>query len=183
MRALVVFETSYGNSRQVAEKVRDGLAETMDVDLRSTDDTRPLVLGDYRLVVLGGPTHALGMSTPESRAQAHGRQPTDGDKTGGLREWLPRLGSDFAGAVAAFDTRSGRHRNWPGSASRAVRKELRRAGIRLIDRRSFLVSTATGPLRDGELYQARLWGTGLGVQVAAADRKRTAVDPARHRRA
>src|SRR5690349_5192443 len=127
MRALVVFETSYGNTLHVAEKIRDGLAETLDVDLRSTEDTRPLVLADYQLVVVGGPTHALGLSTPESRAQAHGRTSATADSTGGLREWLPRLGPDYAGAVAAFDTRTGRHRGWPGSASRAVQKELRRA--------------------------------------------------------
>ena len=178
MRALVVFETSYGNTRQVAERIRDGLAETMDVDLRSTEDTRPVDLAAYQLVVLGGPTHALGMSTPESRAQAHGRSGTSA--TEGLRDWLFRIGPDYAGAVAAFDTRTGRHRRWPGSASRAVAKELRRTGVRLLDRRSFLVATATGPLRDGELYQARLWGTGLAVQLRSSTRSAGA--DARHRK-
>jgi len=180
MRALVVFETSYGNTRQVAEMIREGLGETMDVDVRSADDTRPIVLADYQLVVVGGPTHALGMSTPESRAQAQNRKPVDADSTGGLRDWLSRLGPEYAGAVAAFDTRSGRHRTWPGSASRAVAKELRRVGIRLLDRRSFLVSTAKGPLRDGELYQARLWATGLAVQLRSS--AKPAGTPARHRR-
>lgn len=180
MRALVVFETSYGNTRQVAEQIRDGLAETMDVDLRSTEDTRPLELADYQLLVLGGPTHALGLSTPESRAQAHHRTSGGAGDTGGLRDWLFRVGPDYAGAVAAFDTRTGRHRSWPGSASRAVAKELRRSGVRLLDRRSFLVATATGPLRDGELYQARLWATGLAVQLRTSTRSAGAAD--RHRK-
>lgn len=178
MRALVVFETSYGNTRQVAEKVRDGLAETLDVDLRSTEDTRPLDLADYQLLVLGAPTHALGLSTPESRAQAQHR--SHGGDTGGLRDWLFRIGPDYTGAVAAFDTRTGRHRRWPGSATRAIAKELRRSGVRLLDKRSFLVATATGPLRDGELYQARLWATGLAVQLRSSARSAGAT--ARHRK-
>jgi len=172
MRALVVFETSYGNSRQVAEAIRDGLAETMEVELRNVQDAATQSLSSYQLIIVGGPTHALGMSTPESRAQAQGRKPTDADRGSGIRDWLPRLGPEYAGAVAAFDTRSGRHRRWPGSASRAIEKALRAAGVKLLDRRSFLVTTATGPLRDGELYQARLWATGLGVRARSRGTRR-----------
>jgi hypothetical protein len=165
VRALVVYESTFGNTRRVAESIRDGLAETVGVDIRSVDDTTPVVLADYGLIVVGGPTHAYGMSTSVSRAQARDGQPGHADAVGGIDQWLPRLGPEYAGMIAAFDTRYGRHRSWPGSASRAIRQQLRRAGLTLLDRHSFLVSTATGPLRDGELYQARIWGTGLAVRV------------------
>lgn len=165
MRALVVYESTYGNTQQLATAIRDGLAETMAVDLRSVDDNTPFVLADYQLVVVGGPTHAYGMSTPESRAHARGRQPVEGASSAGVRDWLPWIDSGYAGVVAVFDSRCGRHRRWPGSASRSMGRYLRKAGIRVFDRHSFLVAAVTGPLRDGELYQARLWGTGLGVGV------------------
>lgn len=180
MRALVVYESVYGNTRLIAEKIAEGLAETVDVDIRSVDDPRPVHVSDYQLLVVGGPTHAYGMSTPVSRAQARGSR-SHGVETddGGIREWLPWIGSGYAGAIVAFDSRCGRSRRRLGSASRAIERQLRRAGYRLSDRRSFLVTTATGPLRDGELYQARLWGTGLALQVRTGAGLRPDPGPAR----
>src|SRR5690242_4151650 len=105
MRALVVYESIFGNTRSVAEKIADGLAETMQVEIVSAASPRPADLGSYDLAVLGGPTHAFGMSTRQSRAQARQGVGDESASLVGIREWLPNLASDFSGEVAVFDTR------------------------------------------------------------------------------
>ena len=162
MRALVVYESIYGNTRLIAEQIRDGLAETWDTDLRSVDDPLPVNLADYGLLVIGGPTHAWGMSTPQSRAQVGGRAGDPDARGTGVREWIERLGSSYDGRIVVFDTRIGRI-PWAGAASRAIRRRLRRLGYRPIARRSFVVISKRGPLRDGQLDLARVWGSELTV--------------------
>ena len=167
MRALVVYESMYGNTALVAERIRDGLAESWEVDLRSVDDETPLDLSRYALVVIGGPTHAFGMSTAQSRQEALKRVGEAGATRQGIREWIPRLGTDFTGDVAVFDTRAGR---WglAGSAARKASRRLRREGYRPMALRSFAVSGTTGPMREGELYLARSWGSELAVRARSA---------------
>ena len=167
MRALVVHESMYGNTRRIAESIAAGIAETMPVDVIRTSERSPAVLSEYALVVLGGPTHAFGMSTPESRAEPAKRHDAPPADTVGVREWLPNL-HDFQGGVAVFDTRMG-PRVAPGAASRAMARALRRWGIRPLGRRSFLVQHMEGPLKDGELALARTWGAELAIRSRNAE--------------
>lgn len=175
MRALVLYESMFGNTRLIAEQIRDGLAETWDTDLRSVDDPGPVDLARYGLVVIGGPTHAFTMSTSRSRAQA--RRPDGGvdpnDPGSGVRDWIPRLGRRYSGRIAVFDTRVGRI-PWAGSASRSIRRQLRRLGHRVVARRSFVVVSKRGPLREGDLYTARVWGSELAVGARPSGRRRAA---------
>lgn len=82
------------------------------------------------LLVVGGPTHAFGMSRPATRADA-GHQGADQRAAAGagLREWVEKVTTGAAHPpVAAFDTKINRPR-LPGSAARAARNRLRRAGF------------------------------------------------------
>ena len=55
-----------------------------------------------------------------------------------------------------------------GTAARGAKKELRRAGFRVVaDPESFLVSDTRGPLLAGEGDRARRWGEMLASQFAA----------------
>lgn len=167
MRALVVYESMYGNTRRVAESIAAGIADTIPVDVIRTSERSPAALGEYALVVLGGPTHAFGMSTPESRAEPAKRHEAPPAHTAGAREWLPNL-RGFGGDVGLFDTRMG-FRRAPGAASRAMARTLRRWGIRPLGRRSFLVKHMEGPLEAGELALARTWGAELAVRIRNAE--------------
>jgi len=171
MRALVVYESIYGNTRLVAERIREGLAETWDTDLRSVDDPSPVNLADYGLLVIGGPTHAFGLSTPRSRAEARGRGDDETAQGTGVREWIERVGSSYQGRIVVFDTRVGRI-PWAGSASRSLRRRLRRLGYRGVMRRSFVVVSKRGPVRGGDLYVARVWGSELAVCTRPSTRPR-----------
>ncbi|HEX6918357.1 MAG TPA: flavodoxin domain-containing protein, partial [Phycicoccus sp.] len=68
-RALVVYESMFGNSEQVARAVAAGAGEVMSVDVREVT-TAPTELGGYDVVVIGGPTHAFTMSRPSTRREA-----------------------------------------------------------------------------------------------------------------
>jgi hypothetical protein len=69
--------------------------------------------------------------------------------------------------VAAFDTKISRPR-LPGSAARAARNRLRRAGFpAVLPAENFYVQGTPGPLVDGELARARAWGERLGRHARA----------------
>ena len=168
MAALVVFESMFGNTQQIADAVAEGLAEHLSVEQVEVG-AAPTVIGhDVELLVIGGPSHAFGLSRSGTR-QSAAQQAEDGlVSTGiGLREWLgtlPKGSSDVA--VAAFDTRISKPR-LPGSAAAAAEKRLRRLGFRVLARsQSFFVEGTTGPLVHGERERARRWGEELAVLVA-----------------
>jgi len=179
MRALVVYESMFGNTRDVALAIAEGIAAGMPVEAIEVDSAPLVIHDDVTLLVVGGPTHAHGMSKPESRADSAKRA---GDrlvsKGNGIREWLDtiRSGSNRTAAVA-FDTRiKGPEILW-GSASKGAAKRLKALGFRPVGGpESFLVGGPTGPLYDrlveGERERARAWGEGLaaGLEVTVGSR-------------
>jgi flavodoxin len=70
MRAVVVYESMYGNTHQVAEAIGAGLGGAFEVSVVPVSKAGPAVLADADLVVVGGPTHLHAMSraaTPPRR--------------------------------------------------------------------------------------------------------------------
>lgn len=157
MRYVVVVESAFGNTRQVAEAVTKGLGD--DAQLFDVADAPPLQeLTDVELLVVGGPTHAFGMSRPQTREDAAdkgGRPPSTG-----IREWLGAAGP-VALRAATLDTHT-RSPNLPGTASRAAAKRLRALGCTMVaDPEKFWVHGGSGPLLEGERERALRWGAGL----------------------
>jgi hypothetical protein len=167
-RALVVYESMFGNTGLVAEAVAEGLRTGMTVDLVEVGSA-PSELGDeVELLVVGGPTHAFSMSRPSTRADAAGQGADARAAAGaGLRDWVDQVGKGSARpVVVAFDTKVERPR-LPGSAARAALTRLRRAGFRtLAPAENFYVSGTKGPLVDGELDRARNWGARCAAEMA-----------------
>jgi hypothetical protein len=175
MRAVVVYESMYGNTHLVSDAVAEGLGKADDavdavvVAVGEAD----AVLEGADLVVVGGPTHAHAMtrtSTRHAAVEAAGKDGSelhlDDDAEGpGLREWfdgvegLPPFG-------AAFDTRFGAPPVVTGRASKGIARRLRRHGCELlVDPESFLVTKET-TLADDELAHARHWGEQLAAALA-----------------
>lgn len=165
MKALIIFESMFGNTEAVARAVADGLRDTFEVELAEPGAMPPAAGRD--LLVIGAPTHAFGLSRPSTRqdaARQGGTRP--GTAEAGIREYLdvspllPNL------PAAVFDTRVARPR-MPGSAAHKAHRRLRRLGCRpLCPPETFWVSGTKGPLLDGELDRARAWA----VRLAAAAR-------------
>jgi len=167
-RALVVYESMFGNTERVARAVALGLAEHIHVDLVRAGPGVTLA-DDVDLVVVGGPTHAFGLSRPSTRVSA-GQQGASGSAASGsgLREWLETLPPPTAywPATAAFDTRV-RKPGVPGSAARSAARRLRHAGLPVVvPPMSFWVRGTGGPLLPGEEGRARSWGRELAGTVA-----------------
>ena len=175
MKALLVYESLFGNTEQIARAVAEGLSRRLPVQTVDVGSA-PLVLGsDIGLVVVGGPTHVFGLSRADSHVDGHvdGRSPGADGANGsvvthgrGLRSWLEGLHVGASGvAAAAFDTRVNRPR-LPGSAARAADRQMRRQGLHpIVLPHSFHVRRTTGPLADGEFEQARQWGEQVAVEL------------------
>jgi hypothetical protein len=166
MRALVVYESMWGNTGQVAEAVARGLGGVPTLEVTELPMTG---LGDLELLVLGGPTHALSMTRESTRHEAHERGAPGGDEGRGIRELLEQLPHHLPVAVATFDTRVAKARHLPGSAAKAAEKDLRHHHhARVVARDSFFVEDTPGPLLPGELERAEAWGRELAATTAGA---------------
>ena len=166
MKALVVYESMWGNTRQVAEAVAEGLGNATLSEVHEVADAD---LADLDLLVVGGPTHAFSMTRPKTRHDALERGATAGTEDRGLREWLAELPKDLRAPVATFDTRAKQVRGLPGSAAKSAGREVRRHHHgRVVDSASFYVEDMQGPLSDGELARARSWGHDLLSHVVPA---------------
>ncbi|MEW9531769.1 flavodoxin family protein [Microbispora sp. NPDC049125] len=168
MRALVVYESMFGNTRTIAEEVAAGLKAHMPVEVVEVGAATADLADDVGLLVVGGPTHAFGMSRASTRKsaadQADGVLVSRGD---GVREWLDALRVSAPVVAAAFDTRV-RVAFMSGSAARRMHKILRRRHLRMAcPPESFYVTGTKGPLEDGERVRARDWASALAEAVTS----------------
>jgi flavodoxin-like protein len=167
MKAVIVYESIWGNTRQVAEAVADGLREAAEVAVHPVAETPPGELETADLLVVGGPTHAHGMASRWSHKAAleDKKQPAErlepNAEGPALRDWFQELGKAAGARGAAFDTRIGKPKALTGSAAKGIAQRLRRHGYTLLGEESFIVEDTAGPLREGELDRARAWGKDL----------------------
>lgn len=174
MRAIVVYESMYGNTHRAAEAVGEGLRGVADTEVFSVHDAPPSLLAEADLVVVGGPTHAHGMSHESTRTSAveaiakpDNDLTLDPDAAGdGIREWIAALGT-VHGRAAAFDTRVDMSALLSGRASKGIAKQLAHHGFDLIaEPESFLVTKETH-LEPDEVARARAWGERLAGLASA----------------
>jgi hypothetical protein len=157
MRAMVVYESMFGNTGTIAKALADGLSAGFRVDLVDVAAAPTTLDSDIGLLVVGGPTHAFGLSMQRTRLDAIRQGASNPVADVGVREWLNALHRSPGVAAAAFDTRVDRPRV-PGSAARAAARRLRRLGLRIVVApTSFYVQGAAGPLLPGEVERAQRW--------------------------
>jgi hypothetical protein len=169
-RALVIYESMYGNTEQIARAIGDGLADQMRVDVVEVGVAPTRLAADVDLVVVGGPTHAFSMSRPGTRASAAKEAESPLVSSGiGVREWLEGLEpSAESPLAAAFDT----HVDHPkllrhvGSAAAAIAKQQKKLGMEVVaEPEHFWVAGSLGPLRDGELQRAHEFGRSVAAKA------------------
>ena len=162
--ALVVYESMFGATRQVAEAVADGLRESTRCTVVEVGAAPTVVDKDVDLLVIGAPTHAFGLSTPDTRHEAQKETSTPViSRDLGVREWLAALVVlSPQTRTVAFDTHV-KQRWVPGSAAHKIAHALAHRGLTEAQEPvSFRVEGKTGPLLDGELVRAQDWGAELG---------------------
>jgi hypothetical protein len=173
MRALVVYESMYGNTRHIAEAVASGLRWSLPTDVILAKDAGDAELDDVELLIVGGPTHAWGLSSKRTRegarqdAAKHPDHLLESAPMGpGVREWLQGLKRHAACPGAAFDTRFAKPQLFTGSAARGMQRALTSVGFTTASApHSFKVTGMAGPLAPGEIERAEQWGEEIGRAV------------------
>lgn len=160
MKAIVVYESHWGNTAAVARAIAEGIGP--EARAMSTDEATPAAIAESDLIVAGAPL--LGFSLPteamlQNIAGSAATNPVAPDVSHpSLRSWLDGL-PNGGGRAAAFETRI-----WwsPGSAAKAILGKLEGHGyVPAGPAKRFIVQGKYGPLRDGELARAKSWGTEL----------------------
>ena len=113
MRALVVYESMFGNTHEVAERIGEGVGRRCcHVLVAPVGETTGDMVAEADLIVVGGPTHVHGMSRWTSRKAAREQAAKDPDleldpdaEGPGVREWFDSLAEGRSRSAAAFDTR------------------------------------------------------------------------------
>ena len=151
--ALIVYHSMFGNTKAVADCLAKGMRESgIEVDCLSIDDIEISKVPGYDFLVIGGPTHMIGISKP-------------------MKAFLEQLKTcDLQGMKGfCFDTRNPSRLNkssWlmlENSAARRIEGILKRMKIEIIyPRESALVEGREGPLLDGAEARFRQ----IGVELA-----------------
>jgi hypothetical protein len=168
MKAVVVYESLFGNTAAIARAVAEGIGP--EARALTTDEATVEVLSGADVIVAGAPVIAFGLASQKTRegigrGEGDGSTPPDVDHPS-LKSWLENLPSGHGAAGAAFETRL-----WwsPRGATGSIERGLRGAGyVTIAKAEKFVVEGKYGPLREGELDRAREWGHELAVAAGAS---------------
>jgi len=149
-KAIVIYESKYGNTKRVAETIVEGINETEKIEtvLKEPKHVEPTEVLDYDLVLIGSPNHM-------------------GGPTRGIKKFIDKLGKiGLEGKLGAvFDTYMG------GDFNKAVRKMEERInekvpGLKLIaSGLSIEVGGTKGPIVEGELPKCKEFGNKIAKQM------------------
>ncbi|MCW3979764.1 MAG: flavodoxin family protein [Candidatus Bathyarchaeota archaeon] len=151
VKALVVYDSVFGNTEQVAKAIGGALSPLGGVEVLKVDNVKPAQLTGLDLLVVGSPTRAF--------------RPTAA--TSNLLKGIPNNGLRGV-KVAAFDTRiatadvnSGVLNVMVkifGYAAKPISDRLvKKGGELVIPPEGFYVADSEGPLKEGELERAVEW--------------------------
>ena len=157
MKALVIYDSVFGNTEQIAQAIGNALGSQEDLSVLRVDDVRPEHLTNLNLLVVGSPTRAFS-PTPKTRRFVGSIPSLQGVK------------------VAAFDTRIALSdvdsRILPvfvrvfGYAAKPIADRLtKKGGDLVIAPEGFFVEGTEGPLKDGELERAADWARQIMVMA------------------
>jgi len=168
MKALLVYESMFGNTESVAREVAVGLGTALRTDIHTAMSAPTVIPDDVVLLVVGAPVHALGPSphgaNDEAARQAHRAGLAARSLSVGVQDWLDALSPCGIPAVS-FDTRIGDR--FPAQALHPIRCRLLRLGFDVQAHESFYARTSMGPLAEGELLHARRWAERIADHVAS----------------
>jgi menaquinone-dependent protoporphyrinogen IX oxidase len=156
MKGIVIYDTSYGNTKKIAEAIAETLKESgMEVDLFYVKDVKKLSAKDYDFLVLGSPTKFGTMSFT-------------------VRGFLGKLKSEewTSKPFAAFDTENPENlerariekKEW--SAAEKIAERLREKKMKqLLPVLKALVLGQKGPLVEGEIERTKDYARELAIKL------------------
>ena len=155
MKGIVIYDTSHGNTKKIAETITETLkASEIDVDLFHVKEAK-LSAKDYNFLVLGSPTKFGTMSFAIKFFLGKVKS----------EEWVNK-------PFAAFDTENpenveqSRIQNKEWSAAEKIAVKLKEKKMRqLLPVLKALVLGQKGPLVDGEIDRAKDYATDLATKL------------------
>jgi flavodoxin I len=146
MKAVIVYDSVYGNTEKIARAIAEAITPSGEVKILRAGEANPPELASIDLLIVGSPTHG-GRPTPA------------------IQDFLNKLiQSSLKGInVATFDTRSqAKLAKVFGNAAGRIAGNLKRKGGTLIaSPEGFLVTGTKGPLKEGEPERAAAWAKGI----------------------
>lgn len=141
MKILVIYDSQYGNTEQIAKAIGEGIGG--EVKVVKVTAANPAEAGSYDLLIVGSPTQG-GRQTAATKAFL------DTIPDGALKNI----------SVAAFDTRLKTVMvKLFGYAAGRIEDALKGKGGNLVaPAEPFYVKSAKGPLGEGEAERAAAWG-------------------------
>lgn len=160
MKVIVVYESFWGNTAEIARAIAEGIGP--DAEAMPTSATAEALAAGVDAIVAGAPLLGFTLPTDSMRASlrtALGDPPSPADLSHpSMRAWLDVLPAGH-GRSAAFETRL---RLSPGSSAKKIADGLLARGYEPVAQpQRFFVTGKYGPLREGEVDRARKWGAGL----------------------
>lgn len=156
MKAMVVYDSQFGNTGKVAQEIGKALGPPIDVQVVRVGDARPDKLAGLSLLVVGCPTQRL-TATPATTS---------------FLKSIPRGGLEGV-KVAAFDTRFTEEminsikvlpffvRLFGYAAEPIAKRLVKKGGELAVPPEPFYVTDSEGPLLEGELERAAAWAEKL----------------------
>ncbi len=151
MKGIVVYDTSYGNTRIISETISETLkASGIDVDAFYVKDVKKLSARDYSFMVLGSPTKFGTMSFAIKGFLGKVKK----------EEWMNR-------PFAAFDTENPENIDKKqGSAAEKIAEKLNDKQMKqLLPVLKAVVLGWKGPLQDGEIERTKDYTRELAVKL------------------
>ena len=163
MKALIIYDSVYGNTEQIALAIGEALREQDEVTLARVSEVKPEQLVGVKLLILGSPTQRFN-ATPLMMNLLQGI-PLNGLKGVQVAVFDTRLTKSNIGKtpVLAFFVRLS------GSAAYAARHiadQLKKKGGFLVGPpEGFFVEGMEGPLAQGELERAARWARQISAET------------------
>ena len=155
MKGIVVYDTSYGNTKAIGEAIAEGLkASGVEVDLFYVKDVKKLSAKDYDFLVLGSPTKFGTMSFT-------------------FKRFLVKVKNDWVNRpFAAFDTENpeniersqAENKEW--SAAEKIAEKLKEKKMKqLLPVLKAVVFGQKGPLKEGEIERAKDYAKEITIKL------------------
>jgi flavodoxin I len=146
MKALIVYDSVYGNTEKIARAIAEAITPSNEVKVLRAGEVSPSELASIGLLIVGSPTHG-GRPTPA------------------IQDFLnkvPKLSLQGIN-VAAFDTRISKKLVgvFGYAAGRIAGNLKKQGGILVASPEGFFVAGGKGPLKEGELERAAGWAKGI----------------------
>jgi flavodoxin I len=146
MKALVVYDSVYGNTEKIARAVGEAITPSGEVKVLRAGEANPSELASVDVLIVGSPVHG-GRPTPA------------------VQDFLNKMTRQSLKdiKIAAFDTRATSKfaKIFGNAAGRIAGQLTKKGGVLTVPAEGFFVTGTRGPLKEGELERATAWAKGI----------------------